>query len=75
MLEVKVNLVPFGKRDLEREIGVIKIWNKGTGTERIGNYGYEIVSERGQVVQGDLDGFDRSEGALVLIKEILSEAL
>lgn len=73
MLETKINLVPFGIREAQRELFSIRIWNKGDGSEEIGNYGYEITDDRTLKIEGEFDNFDRSQGALVLLKEILND--
>jgi len=72
MIEVKINLVPFGQRNYERQIGFIKLWNDGTGNPETGNYKYEITNDRGLDIKGELKDFPRKEGAFTLIKEILN---
>lgn len=71
MIEVKINLVPFGQRDYEKQIGFVKLWNDGTGNYEVGNYKYEITNDRGLDIKGELKDFSRREGVLSLIKEIL----
>jgi hypothetical protein len=72
MLETKIYMVPFGIREAQRELYSIKIWNKGDGSNEVGNYGYEITDDKTLNITGDFDNFDRSKGALVLLKEILN---
>ena len=75
MIEIKIDLVPFGFRDHTRQIGYIKIWNDATGTYEIGNYGYKIEDEDGNLVQsGEYKGFKRGKGVFLLLKEILDHA-
>ncbi len=74
MIEVKINLVPFGQQDYTKQIGYIKIWNDATGTAEIGNYGYEIIEESGEVIHsGQYKGFYRSKGVFLLLNEILDD--
>jgi len=75
MLEVKIYMVPFGIREAQRELFSIKIWNKGHGSTDIGDYGYEITGDKDLEIKGDLDKYERKNGALVLLKEILEDAL
>jgi len=75
MIDIRIDLVPFGFRKHTRQIGYIKIWNDATGTYEIGNYGYRIEDEEGNIVQsGEYKGFKRDKGIFLLLKEILNEA-
>jgi len=75
MIEVKINLVPFGNYKQERQIGYIKIWNDDTGGIEVGNYGYEISDDYGRLVlSGEYKGFKRGKGIFLLLKEILDFA-
>lgn len=38
MLRLTVELVPFGIEKQKRVLGVVRIWNRGTGTPAIGHY-------------------------------------
>lgn len=72
MIEVKINLVPFGNYKYEKQIGYIKIWNDGTGDVNVGNYGYEILNDYNELIEfGEYKGFERSKGVFLLLKEIL----
>jgi hypothetical protein len=73
MLEIKVNIVPFGIKEAKRELFDIKIWNKGDGSNEVGNYGYKITDNKTLEIKGDYDDFDRKRGALSLLKEILQK--
>jgi hypothetical protein len=76
MIEIIVNLVPFGIRSRTRQIASMKIWNDATGDHETGNYGYKMMNEKGRVVSaGELKGFKRERGVQYLIKEILDDAL
>jgi hypothetical protein len=73
MLEIKVNIVPFGIVEAKRELFDIQIWNKGDGSNEIGNYGYKITDNRTLEIKGDFDNFKRKRGSLSLLKEILTK--
>lgn len=75
MLETKTYIIPFGIREAKKEIFKIKIWNKGTGSSETGNYGYKITDGKNLKIKGDFDNFDRSKGALILLKEILNKSV
>lgn len=38
MLRLKLEFVPFGLESQARQIGLVEIWNDGTGTLEVGNY-------------------------------------
>ena len=74
MIEVKINLVPFGQHEFTKQIGYIKIWNDGAGNYEIGSYGYEIIDEDGEVLKsGKYKNFQRSKGVFVLINAVLTQ--
>ena len=76
MIEVIVNLVPFGQREYTRPIAGAKIWNDASGDSITGNYGYELLNDRGKIVySGEVKGFKRAKGVEHLIKEVLNDAL
>jgi hypothetical protein len=75
MIEVKIDLIPFGIHNAARPIGHIKIWNDGTGDAKIGNYGYEISDDYFEVIkEGEYKNFSREEGVFKLLKNILNKA-
>jgi len=75
MIEVKINLVPYGVYDAAHQIGYIKIWNDATGTAEIGNYGYEIKNDYGDlIVSGEYKDHKRGAGIFILLKDILNDA-
>lgn len=74
MIEVKINIVPFGIREREKQIGYIKLWNDGTGSNKTGNYGYRITNDRGIDIEGGLKGFSREDGVFELLKKVLEDA-
>lgn len=77
MIEVKINLIPFGMRERERQIGFVKIWNDGTGTLEVGNYKYEIHDDHDELIMtGEYKGFLRQDKTIFhLMKEILNKVL
>lgn len=75
MIEIKIDLVPFGFHSASRQIGFIKISNDGTGNAEIGNYRYEINDDYDRlIVSGEYKGFKRGKGIFLLLKEILDDA-
>lgn len=70
MVEVKVNIVPFGFKDLKKEIGSMKIINDGTHKKRpeYGNYVIKIDDKEIKITD-----HKRSDGIWVLIKRALEE--
>lgn len=73
VLEITLNLVPHGIREAERNIGKITIINTGEGTTEFGNYDYKIeIPSRSVEIEGHCEGFDRSRGAMNLLKAILN---
>lgn len=76
MLEVKIDLVPFGIEARRKQIGYAKIWNDGTGDREIGNYKYIVEDESGSLVAtGEYKGFNRNKSVFYLMKEILDDAI
>jgi len=76
MIEVKIDMVPFGVEKNRNQIGYIKIWNDATGDSEIGNYGYRIIAESGKVKkEGKYKNFQRNKGIFELLQAILNNAL
>jgi hypothetical protein len=74
MIEVKIDLVPFGIRNAARQIGYIKIVNDGTGNAEIGNYYYEVEDEYFKVIAtGEYKNFHREEGIFSLLEKVLND--
>ena len=75
MLRIKIELVPYGKEDLTRQIGSVIISNDGTGTHTVGNYKYTLSDETGSI-KGELKEFKRVKGnAFHLLRDVLDKAL
>lgn len=77
MLEVKIDLVPFGDRTRTKQIGYVKIWNDGTGDRSVGNYKYRVHDEEDAfVMEGEYRGFKRLEKTVFhLMRDILNKTL
>jgi len=75
MLEVKIDLVPFGMERLRRTIGIIELVNDGTGDTDTGNYKYTIKDKTGSI-KGEYKGFKRiKQNAFHLLRDILNKSL
>ena len=70
MLDVKIDLVPFGDESMRNEIIHIVITNDGTGNPEIGNYNVEISKPFAHSHKFTIKSYDRSRGILALIGEI-----
>ena len=72
MIEVKINIVPYGNRFYEENIYTIQICNDGTGTIDYGNYKYEIL---GGIVtpKGKVKHHKRADGVLELLRLVLND--
>lgn len=74
MLRITIDLVPFGKEDLKREIGKIEIINDGTGDYKLGNYKYTIGDETG-TIKSKLKGHNRLQSVFHLLKSVLNKSI
>jgi hypothetical protein len=76
MLLVTVELIPHGRYDKREVLDTIVIANDGTGDETTGNYSARLVAgnhPRTQTPDVSVRGFERSRGALALLREVLKE--
>jgi hypothetical protein len=74
MLKVTVALYPYGDAHAKKTLYEIKIGNDLTGTGEKGNYKYTIYNcTTEKATSGALKNFKRSNGALMLVKEILGK--
>ena len=73
MIEISVNLIPYGDRTNEVSIGKITVINDGTGTSAIGNYKVIVEDCRGKVSKFKIDDFERNKGAFNLMELILKK--
>ena len=75
MIDIKIDLVPFGFYSSKRQIGFINITNDATGNVEIGNYKYRIEDGNDNIIlEGTYKGFKRNKGIFLLLKEILDDA-
>jgi len=75
MLEIKIDLVPFGREAGRRTIGTVRIANDGTGDGVMGNYKYTLADEAAEIT-GELKKFKRIKGnAFHLLRDVLIKAL
>lgn len=58
MIKITVELLPHGKEENKRMLGVMLIANDGSGTATVGNYVGSMESEYGQRA-GTVKGFNR----------------
>jgi hypothetical protein len=61
MLVVKIELWPFGDAARAKEIARTYIWNQGTGTKELGDYGVHVCKEGD--FQHPLDGYPAERSA------------
>lgn len=79
MLEIKVDLIPFGIESNKKTLGSITIINNGTGTSIKGNYSYQIQQNKigknkVKIIEGVLLNYSRTKGSVFgLIREILNK--
>jgi hypothetical protein len=69
MLEIKVDLVPFGIESGRRTLKKFIIANDGTGDSFIGNY--KVLSEDRTTVFGVIKKHERNKDVLFLVKKAL----
>lgn len=71
MLDVTIDLVPFGFDQARRKIGGIKVVNDATGTEDYAHYDITVSFEHGEDKHFRLADFPRKFGWTALLWEIL----
>lgn len=85
MLRIIIELWPQGSYENKRTIGVMDIYNDGSGTERRGNYGYRVFKRRATVDgfsarlpisrEGRIKNYPRkSYSVWILVKRVLQDA-
>ncbi len=75
MLEIKIDLIPFGVEKFRKTLGTVKIINTGGGRPT-GNYRYilEDVASN-DITEGKLKGFQRLKyNAFHLLRDVLNKA-
>lgn len=55
-----------------KQIGMLRAVNDGTGTSEKSHYNYEILTEFGEI-HGKLKKYDREKGAWELVRQILDK--
>lgn len=75
MINIEIDLVPMGFL-APKKLKSIKIWNDGTGTKYVGNYGYELLNKNGTTHRkGHIEGFRRkSKNVFELLALCLNDA-
>jgi hypothetical protein len=74
MLEITVDLVPYGDRGLKRNLGFVEIINDGTGDLHSGNYKYKVHLDGETIHEGQHFNFPRLEkNVYQLMQAILNE--
>jgi len=61
MIRIKIDLIPGGLKAAKKELGIVEIWNDGTGTPENGNYCYEITKHSGEKSEGRITNFPRKK--------------
>lgn len=62
MLNIRIELWPYGDKSKAKVLGECRIANDDTGTRRLGNYTATILTPRGKVLTtGKVTGFPRLE--------------
>ncbi len=76
MLRVTLEIIPFGSESAKETISTIEIVNVGTSPNRpaYGNYAFRIKNlSTGTIIENNVHNFDRSRGALALLKTVLDK--
>ena len=72
MIDINLDIVPFGFESQRRSIGRIQVINTGTGTKEFGNYKI-VITDKGQNYTFFLDKFKRDLGIFVLLELALEK--
>lgn len=76
MIVITVEIWPFGYKDNRRTLSTAHIWNDGTGTNEIGNYGYRVFDENNKIInKGVIKNYPRRLMVWNLIYRILRKVL
>jgi len=74
MIDVKINMIPYGIKIAEHEICSIKIVNDGTGNKEIGNYIVNIKESGGFSNRNYnlyIEDHYRADGIMELLRKII----
>jgi hypothetical protein len=69
MIEVKIDIVPFGDRSKTRNIRTFIIANDGTGTTETGNY--EVMDSNRKKILGRIKNYKRRNNILILVRKAI----
>lgn len=61
MLRVTIELLPHGREDNKKVIGIMEVMNDGSGTEEIGNYNIILREGKKEFKRGGVNEFHRKE--------------
>lgn len=76
MIKIIVELHPFGDESKKRILGIMKIWNDGTGSKTWGNYRYRIINPSGRrMLHGEIKKFKRTLNVWNLLHTILKNII
>lgn len=76
MIDIKINMTPFGVKEFSKLLGAIHISNDGTGTLTKGNYKYKLVHKGRVYRRGEIKEFPRQKkNVMWLLKMVLEDAL
>lgn len=77
MLEIRIDLVPYGRESGRRELGRLRIVNDGTGDYLIGNYtvNAEVHHIPDRVWLGRVEGFERRDRDVLDLLRLALNAL
>jgi hypothetical protein len=67
MIEIKIDLVPYGNVSKERRIGIVQVANDGTGRGGIGNYSVRLTDENGSIRLAAVRNHKRVDGIYPLL--------
>ena len=78
MLQVNIDLVPFGNFSRRETLRRLDIVNDGTGNRTTGNYRYTLHNLENReaetkVESGELKNFPREDGVMELVRQITNK--
>ena len=75
MLRVTIDLIPFGREELKKELGVVEIINDGTGNAELGNYDVYVNQDKPIGGKFRIENFIRSFGFWELVTDVLNKKI
>jgi len=73
MIRVQIQLDCYGLGSSVVSIGSMDIWNDGSGTKELGNYGYSMRDDGELVHHGEIKGHKREENIFQLMKKVFAD--